>query len=316
MATAAPLAALLWVGWRALEQDRDLEDQAIRQRLELAADIATAALQRAVAASERRLADGLREWPEGAVTMFVQGDAVQVWPAGRAAYLPVVPPLPEVPDAPFATGETAEIRQHDLNLAASMYRKLAGSDRPEIRAGALLRLARCLCASVKPDDALLVYAQLMNEDGLTFEGMPVSLVTRQARCSLFESINKADDLRREAEALGRDLRRGRWALTCAVAQLHMQDVERWGLIASPARSEGELLAEGLCDLWPRLSQPGADGSGRESIAVGRDEQLAALWIRSGDRRSALVASMHSEPSPCYWLRKLPILDESSVARIP
>jgi hypothetical protein len=47
VATAVPLAALLWVGWRALEQDRALENEQIRQQVERAADIVAAALQRA-----------------------------------------------------------------------------------------------------------------------------------------------------------------------------------------------------------------------------------------------------------------------------
>ncbi len=66
VATAVPLAALFWVGWRALEQDRALENEQIRQQVERAADIAAAALQRAVGASERRLAQGSKDWPAGA----------------------------------------------------------------------------------------------------------------------------------------------------------------------------------------------------------------------------------------------------------
>ncbi len=45
-ATAVPLVALLWVCLRVLAQDRALEGQQIRQRVERAADIATAALER------------------------------------------------------------------------------------------------------------------------------------------------------------------------------------------------------------------------------------------------------------------------------
>ena len=65
LATAVPLSALIWLGYRVLEQDRALEEQQIRQRVEQAADIVTAALQRTVAASERRLAEGNSDWPDG-----------------------------------------------------------------------------------------------------------------------------------------------------------------------------------------------------------------------------------------------------------
>ena len=122
VATAVPLAALLWVGWRALEQDRALENEQIRQQVERAADIVAAALQRAVAASERRLAQGSKDWPDGAAAMTVSGETVQVWPMGRAAYLPVAPQLTELSGAPFAAGEAVEFRQRDLNGAAAIYR--------------------------------------------------------------------------------------------------------------------------------------------------------------------------------------------------
>ncbi len=288
--TIVPLVALLWVFWRVLSQDRALEEQQIGQRVERAADIATAALQRAVAASERRLVEGSKDWPDGAVALSAQGDDIRVWPPSRAAYLPAAPPLPELPAAPFAAGEAVEFRQRDLNRAASIYRDLAGRNRPEVRAGALLRLARCLRGSGREAEALDVYVRLLNEDGWAFEGMPVSLVARQARCSLMDALRQTDELRREAAALDSDLQRGRWPLTRAAARLCAQDVARWGIAPWPGQPERERLAAGLSALWDKLSQPGTAASGREIIAVGPEETVVALWNRSGDRVSALVAT--------------------------
>jgi membrane protein implicated in regulation of membrane protease activity len=111
LVATVPLVALLWVCWRVLAQDRALEEQQIQQRVERATDIATAALQRAVEASERRLVEGNKDWPAGAVVMTARGDTVQIWPMGRVAYLPVTPQLPELPGAPFAAGEAIEFRQ-------------------------------------------------------------------------------------------------------------------------------------------------------------------------------------------------------------
>jgi two-component system phosphate regulon sensor histidine kinase PhoR len=311
VATAAPLAALLWVGWRALEQDRALENEQIRQQVERAADIVAAALQRAVAASERRLAQGSKDWPDGAAAMTVSGETVQVWPMGRAAYLPVAPRLTELSGAPFAAGEAVEFRQRDLNGAAAIYRDLAGSNRRDVRVGALLRLARCLRASGKQAEALPFYARLLDEDGLAFEGVPVSLVARQARCSLMEALKQADDLRREAAALGSDLQQGRWPLTRALAQLYAQDAERWGVTPLPGQSERELLANGLSALWQRLSQPGSAGSGRESIDVGQEGTAVAIWNRSGDRVSALVVTPRFVSA--QWLGAIdPVLKEQRV----
>jgi len=213
VATAVPLMALFWVCWRVLEQDRALEEQQIRQRVERAADIAAAALQRAMEASERRLAEGSKDWAEGAVAVTVLRKTIQVWPRERVAYFPVAQELPELPGAPFAAAEAIEFGQRDLNRAAAIYRDLAGSNQPDVRAGALLRLARCLRASGKQVEVLPVYARLLSEDGWAFEGIPVSLVARQARCSLMEALKQTDDLRREAGVLGSDLQRSRWQLT-------------------------------------------------------------------------------------------------------
>jgi len=311
LVAAVPLLALLWVGWRVLAQGRTLEDQQIRQRVERAADIATAALQRAVEATERRLAEGNKNWPDGAVILTARGDSVQVWPIGRAAYLPVAPRLPELPIAPFAAGEAIEFRQRDLTRAAAVYKDLANLDRPDIRAGALLRLARCLRGTGKQADALPLYARLLDEDGWAFEGMPVSLVARQARCSLMDALRQSDDLRREAAALASDMQRGRWPLTRGAAQLCAQDAARWGVDPLPGQSERELLAEGLDALWRRLSQPGTAASGRGSFAVGREESVVALWKRSGDQISALVATPRFVSS--QWLGAIdPVLLEQEV----
>jgi signal transduction histidine kinase len=311
VATAVPLAALLWVGWRALEQDRALENEQIRQQVERAADIVAAALQRAVAASERRLAQGSKDWPDGAAAMTVSGETVQVWPMGRAAYLPVAPQLTELSGAPFAAGEAVEFRQRDLNGAAAIYRDLAGSNQRDVRVGALLRLARCLRASGKQAEALPFYARLLDEDGLAFEGVPVSLVARQARCSLMEALKQAEDLRREAAALGSDLQQGRWPLTRALAQLYAQDAARWGVTPLPGQSERELLADGLSALWQRLSQPGSAGSGRESIDLGQEGTAVAIWNRSGDRVSALVVTPRFVSA--QWLGAIdPVLKEQRV----
>ena len=311
LATAVPLMALFWVCWRVLEQDRALEEQQIRQRVERAADIAAAALQRAMEASERRLAEGSKDWAEGAVAVTVLRKTIQVWPRERVAYFPVAQELPELPGAPFAAAEAIVVGQRDLYRAAAIYRDLAGSNQPDVRAGALLRLARCLRASGKQVEVLPVYARLLSEDGWAFEGIPVSLVARQARCSLMEALKQTDDLRREAGVLGSDLQRSRWQLTRALAQLHAQDAARWGIASLPDEPERVLLAEGLDAFWQRLSQPGTAASGRESIPIGNEEAVVALWNRAGERVTALITN--SQFVSRQWLAAIdPVLREQRV----
>src|SRR6185503_4904871 len=78
--TVVPLATLLWLGWRLLEQDRMLEGQQVQQRVERAADLAVAALQRALSSSEQRLAAGSRQWPEDAAMVTFHDGRVEAYP--------------------------------------------------------------------------------------------------------------------------------------------------------------------------------------------------------------------------------------------
>ena len=78
--TVVPLAVLLWLGWRLLDQDRVLEGQQVQQRVERSADLVVAALQRAVSASERRLAVGSADWPDGAVAVVFREGGISAVP--------------------------------------------------------------------------------------------------------------------------------------------------------------------------------------------------------------------------------------------
>jgi hypothetical protein len=208
-----PLALLLWLGWRFLDQDRLLERQQAQDRLDRSADLAIGALQRAVAAAEQRLAAGADDWPEGAVTLIFREPGVEANPSGRIAWLPTVPPLPEASAEQFAEGEALEFRQHDRAAAMRKYAELANSRDPAVRAGALLRLARNYRSENRTDDALAAYSRLAAIDGLAAGGAPAALA---ARCKLLAETGHAGDLRRDAQTLAADLHTGRWLLTGAV----------------------------------------------------------------------------------------------------
>src|ERR1051326_6220574 len=111
--TVVPLATLLWLGWRLLEQDRIVEGQQVQERLERGADLVASALERAIAASEQRLRAGAVEWPEGSVVVGFRESRVDVYPAGRVAYLPVAPSLREAPATAVARGGEMEFQGHD-----------------------------------------------------------------------------------------------------------------------------------------------------------------------------------------------------------
>src|SRR6266542_4138500 len=85
--TLVPLITLLWVGWRLFEQDRVLERQQVRQRVERDADLLVAALQRSIAASEQQIGAGASQVPAGGVAVTFHDDVVDALPPGAVPYL-------------------------------------------------------------------------------------------------------------------------------------------------------------------------------------------------------------------------------------
>src|SRR4051794_16674219 len=81
--TLVPVVMLLWLGWQVLRQDRMIEGRQRADRVERAADLVVAALQRAIAASEQRLAARSSDWPEGAVALAFRDGVPSASPQGR-----------------------------------------------------------------------------------------------------------------------------------------------------------------------------------------------------------------------------------------
>lgn len=125
--TVVPLATLLWLGWRLVEQDRLLEGQQVQQRVERAADLVVAALQRALSSSEQRLAAGSEQWADGAVAVTFHDGRLDAFPADRVAFFPIIQPLREAPSATFVQAEDLEFRQRDPRAAITLLRGLATS---------------------------------------------------------------------------------------------------------------------------------------------------------------------------------------------
>lgn len=271
--TVVPLATLVWLGWRLVEQDRVLEHQQVRQRVERAADLIVAALQRAVGTAERRLADGEANWPQGAVALVFRSPDVS---------------LPEAPAAQFARGETLEFRQPDLPAAAAAFRTLSTAADPAVRAGALARLGRVLRTAGNYQEARVVYSRLAQMDAVAVQGVPASLVAAYALGSVLEQLDDGPALRKLAADLDADLRSGRWALTAALYQLYAKDAARWRGATTEA---SDVVAEAVGDVWSRWRSgalaPGT--AGREVVPFG-DQRPGVVWLATSDELRVLVVT--------------------------
>ena len=271
--TVVPLATLVWLGWRLLEQDRVLEQQQVRQRVERAADLIVAALQRAVGTLEQRLGDGNANWPQGAVAVVFRSPAAS---------------LPEAPTAVFGQGEALEFRARDLPAAAAVFRTLSTSADPAVRAGALARLGRVLRTAGGYQEARLVYSRLARMDAVSVQGVPASLVAAYGQGSVLQQLHDEPALRRVAAELDADLRSGRWPITAALYQLYSRDAARWRGAESHV---SDAAADAAGDVWSRWTSGALDpdSAGREILRVG-PQRLGVLWKATKDELRMVIVT--------------------------
>jgi pentatricopeptide repeat protein len=273
---AAPVAALVWLGLQLVEQDRQLGVQRLAERRELAASRAVSALERLLAEAERRLADGAAPG-QGAVRLSVRGDQVAANPPDGIAYYPVQQPLPEAAAIAFHSAEDLEFRQADLSRAAEALRPLADASDTAVRAGALMRLARVLRKTGRPEEAYRVYGEMIRCGNAAAEGVPADLVGRRARIGLLRELGRGDEAGRDSAALQADLQAGRWRLDRAT-YLHVAE--------RPPEKGREALSEAAGWLWSRQKQ--LQPAGRTSVSVGGIPVLL-LWRGDTNGIVALAA---------------------------
>lgn len=298
LVTIVPSLALVASGWRLLEQDRALSLSQFAERREQAADLAVSALERLVSLAEQALGDpqllrSVADRDADAVGVTFRTERVEAFPDGRLTFYPRTEAGVEAQAEDFAEAEHLEFQQRALPAAILAYRGLARSPDPALRAGALIRLARTLRKTEANGKALDVYADVSQLSGAAVSGVPADLLARWARCELLESVQRHDDLQREARALHVDLVRGRWHLGRATYELHAEDVRRWTATDPAATGAGDHLAlaaavEVLWNDWRAGATDRASGSGRRVINTS-GTRITVLWKGKGDRLAAFVA---------------------------
>ena len=307
------LAGLGWLGWRSLQQDRAVEVQRVRDRLEGATDLIAAEIRQNLVDIEGQLArlsvlpdsslgaaasaysKNLRE---DALLVILGRDTVQAYPSRRLLYYPVLP-IPEEPAGQvFATGETYEYGTRDFENAIAYFEELRASDDERIRAGALLRLARNQRKAGRPEAALATYSEFARLGDVSVDGRPAELVARRARCALLSELGRLPDLVTEARTLESDLDRGRWQLTRAAYVHFAGEAQQW-LAASGAGQPASAgpgpvalsQAESVDSLWEQWHQDRRAPemlAGRRSF-VSHERSMLLLWRGTPDRLVALVA---------------------------
>jgi signal transduction histidine kinase len=277
-----PLLGLAWLGWRMLLQDRALEADRLSQRLENAASLIALDIDRQLAEWESAVADERMALPPEAVWLLFDSSGVVRM---RGLPIPYVPELPVAgePASAFTAAEALEFREGDLVKACSAYRASTGSRDPLVRAGALMRWARCLRKLQRPRDALDAYANLATLGAVPVSGAPSELVARRERVELLKSIGDSGAAAVEASALRSLLGSGRFRIDRATFDFYREAAD-WPTLdaGDPAYS----LANAVDTAWTAAH---AQRQGRAASTSGT-ATYAAVWRPATAGLTALLVS--------------------------
>jgi hypothetical protein len=291
---------LLFVfGWSLWRQEVTLEQVRSAARLSEAADLLVTALDHALADTEKSLRDReamrLAAVTPDSVTLSISESDLEVLPYGRLLYYPVAYPGTSAADAVFADGEVLEFAQNDPSRAAVWFERLARSETASVRAGALVRAARNLHKSGRPDAALAAYSAAARLATTAIGQVPTELFARTARCSLLADLRRTPELRREALELRDLLLGGRWRITRPVFELYLESVSTWAGAGEPPAEYLLALSAVVESVWSSRAAllPATDApdrwTGRRSTISADGVQFVVLSQRIGSRSHVLIA---------------------------
>jgi signal transduction histidine kinase len=279
--TVAASAALAWLGWRLVDQERVVAAQHVRERLEGGADRAAAIFERNLHQLEEQLSSSGDSLPDHTVLLSGSWRTLQVRPAGRLVFYPPLTTAEGAPVAAFRAAEAARV--------AAAYRELARSADASVKAGALLRLGRTLRKAGLSREALQVYAELEPFGTMMVSGLSAGLVAREARCSVLEAMGRRDDLAREARILYADLETGRYPLQRASWTFFSEEAKAWAgpeAVRPPGLDDAIALssaAESFRSLGQELPASG------QKLELYESQPVLAVWKSAPDRFTVLLA---------------------------
>ncbi len=281
-----PLAALGWLGWRLLVQEQDLAQQRQRDRLEDAAVTVAHDLDRALARWEDRLpalASGEPvSLPPDVVALVFDDRGVQRHVGPPLPYYPRVPASPEAPGGLFAEAESSEFARGSFAQAEAAYRRLATTADTQVRAAALMRLARTLRKAGCTKDAIVAYDRLAALGEVAVAGAPSELVARRERLGLLTQMGDIAAAAQESLALDAALASGRYRIDRTTFEFYRESVATDVPGASP--SAAATLARAVAAMWTGWSQQPAGRVGVVTDGV----SVVAVWRRTPTMSAAIV----------------------------
>lgn len=272
---AATLVVLLTcaAAWQLVRQERALHRQQQRERLENGASLVVRESERAWEQSAADARESLQfAWDERGLR--------------RTAGAPLVwSPLPGgdsgAPGQWFATGESLEFGQQKPAEAIQIYSRLMAHSDAAVRAGALLRIARCQRALDRITDAAATYLRLVECGPVRLHGATAALVGRHERAALFERMGDSRTAAKERQQLKTLLEQAQVPVDRATFEFYSRGVQ-----VDPAAIAWAEAAEVLF-AWAREEPKGAallDAGGRK---------FASDWTRTGEGGTARLVAFDS-----------------------
>jgi signal transduction histidine kinase len=289
IATLLPIAALCWLGFRTLEQGRDLERQWRRERLEVAAGRVALDIEKDLQQLEATLGDG-----DG--IRFVPTRIVP--PAGDSLLF-----RPDVPAVSIGTSSqliaAAQQEERAPREAIAAYRRIAAMPADPDRGEALVALGALLRRQRQFDEALAAYRELETLAAVPVAGgQPAALVARQGRAKVFLESGDPTRLREEALALAQTIHTGRWLIDRASFEMYQDEmIKPWG--GPPADAQAIVRADGVAELW-RLWLGGELGPRGRRFVGGEGTSALAVWVAGAE--GPLVAVLPPHDLHSRWRR--------------
>ncbi len=285
-----PAGLAAWLAWRLMLQDRVIAGERLRDLRDRDADEAVRRISRALGV----LAQETQKAPAGSVES----------PDAPLAYSPQPRSLPEAPPEMFAAAEKAEYSTSQTGDAIAIYRKLAESPAPAVRAGAWVRLGRTLRKVGRRDEAIRAYQQLGAIDSAAVGEAPAPLAAHWAIGALREDAGQTAELKKEGDTLRALLDTWREFLSREVYEAYAEDAARWSGRPRPVLSEALADAAssrrsgwGAADRDAASSRPSGGGA-----ATFRGQLIT--WIEGGNR-ALLLTEDHAArllPAPAVRVR--------------
>ena len=282
-----PLSALGWLAWRFLEQDRALEGQRIRERLETDASLLARESESAILKWEDQIKASSPSLPKESVFLAFNQRGILSRKSTSLPYYPISDTGTEVPPEIFAAAEAQEFREGSLSKAMAIYGGLANNGSNAQRAAALMRLARCLRKQNQMQEALRTYARLAALGGTTVAGVPAEIMATHERIAVWKAVGEEASARREAASLSAMLEAGRFPISRATFDFYNRS-------AAPPVA-GSDLARAVEEFWPLWNQKPA---GRATVKLG-DRSFVAVWRQSATGTAAVAGNVEAMLTPVF-----------------